>query len=123
MAKILLVEDDTLLRNTLGHALQAAGHLITPAQNGVVAQKMIRDTTFDLVVTDVLMPEMDGLELIMSLRKANAGIKVIAISGGGRTRNMDMLEYARSFGADAVLPKPFLPRQLVATVRDLLGTA
>lgn len=121
MIRILLAEDDELLRETLRIALEKAGYDVVPASNGVAALNLLRQTEFNVIVTDVLMPEMDGLEVIQSLRKASSDVPIVAISGGGRTRNMDMLEYAREFGADRILPKPLLPRDLIAAVKEVLA--
>lgn len=82
---------------------------------------MLATEAFDVIVTDVLMPETDGLEMIMRIRKQAKDVRIIAISGGGRTRNMDMLEFAKSFGADTVMAKPFLPKQLIETIKNLMG--
>lgn len=121
MARILLVDDEPLLRETLKIALQAAGHVVSVAQNGTAALALLADQSFDVIVTDVLMPETDGLEMIMRVRKESGNVRILAMSGGGRTRNMDMLDFARSFGADAVLAKPFLPKQLISAVADIMG--
>lgn len=121
MARILLVDDELLLRETLKIALQAAGHTVTVAQNGAAALSLLAGESFDVIVTDILMPETDGLEMIMRVRKESGNVRIIAMSGGGRTRNMDMLEFATSFGADAVLAKPFLPKQLISSVADIMG--
>ena len=121
MARILLVDDEPLLRETLKIALQAAGHAVSVAQNGTAALALLTDQSFDVIVTDILMPETDGLEMIMRVRKESGNVRIIAMSGGGRTRNMDMLDFATSFGADAVLAKPFLPKQLIASVADIMG--
>ncbi len=120
MALVLLVEDDTLLRESLRIALQEAGHAVLPAANGAAALSMLDNSVPDIVISDILMPETDGLELIMRVRKARPDVKIIAISGGGRTRNMDMLSYAREFGAHATLAKPFLPRQLLSAIEDVM---
>lgn len=122
MARILLVDDEPMLRETLRIALSGAGHAVTVAQDGKAALAVLaKDASFDVVVTDILMPETDGLEMIMRLRKDSGHVRIIAMSGGGRTRNMDMLDFASSFGADAVLAKPFLPKQLIASVQDVMG--
>lgn len=121
MARILLVDDEPLLRETLRIALQGAGHIVTLAQNGAAALSLLAAESFDVIVTDILMPETDGLEMIMRVRKDSGNVRIVAMSGGGRTRNMDMLEFAASFGADAVLAKPFLPKQLIASVADVMG--
>lgn len=121
MARILLVDDEPLLRETLKIALQGAGHAVSVAQNGAAALVLLAAESFEVVVTDILMPETDGLEMIMRLRRASGNVRIIAMSGGGRTRNMDVLEFATSFGADAVMAKPFLPKQLISSVADLMG--
>lgn len=121
MARILLVDDEPLLRDSLTIALQRAGHTVTVAQNGAAALMLLAGKTFDVIVTDILMPDTDGLEMIIRIRKDSGNVRIIAMSGGGRTRNMNMLEFATSFGADAVLAKPFLPKQLIASVDDVMG--
>ncbi|WP_298722215.1 response regulator [uncultured Ferrovibrio sp.] len=121
MARILLVDDEPLLRETLKTALHAAGYTVALAPNGDAALKLLATEAFDVIVTDVLMPETDGLEMIMRIRKQAKDVRIIAISGGGRTRNMDMLEFAKSFGADTVMAKPFLPKQLIETIKNLMG--
>lgn len=122
MARILLVDDEPMLRETLRVALSAAGHAVSIAPDGKAALALLAtDASFDVIVTDILMPETDGLEMIMRARKSSSHVRIIAISGGGRTRNMDVLDFATSFGADAVLAKPFLPKQLIASVEDIMG--
>lgn len=121
MARILLVDDEPLLRETLKTALQGVGHIVAPASNGDAALKMLAAASFDVIVTDVLMPETDGLEMIMRIRKQSNNVRVIAMSGGGRMRNMDMLEFAKNFGADAVIAKPFLPKQLISLINNVTG--
>ncbi len=116
MARILLVEDEDLLRESLVLALRGAGHSVTDVADGQRALTEFEKAPFDIVVTDILMPVTDGLELTRLLRKARQDLYIIAISGGGRTRNMDMLGYAKSFGADTVLAKPFLPKDLIALI-------
>ncbi len=121
MARVLLVEDDPLLRDTLRIALQNAGHTVADAPNGSAGLLYLKDFSFDVIVTDILMPETDGLEMIMRARKESANVRIIAMSGGGRTRNMDVLDFAKSFGADALLAKPFRPKQLVESIAAVVG--
>jgi DNA-binding response OmpR family regulator len=116
MARILLVEDDGLLRESLKLSLSQAGHVVATAQNGAVALSMLGSASFEVIVTDVLMPETDGLEMIMQVRKASQDVKIIAISGGGRAKNLDVLNFASAFGADMIVSKPFTPKQLVEAI-------
>ncbi len=78
--------------------------------------KAFQAQQFDVVVTDVVMPEKEGIETIMEMRKLNQTLRIVAISGGGRIKNMDFLRLARGLGADATLPKPFRKEELLAVV-------
>jgi len=122
MAHILLVDDDPLLRKVLQATLEAQGYQIVAVDDGKAALNVFSPQKFDIVITDLVMPEMDGLEFILRLRKDYAAVPILALSGGGRSRNMEVLEHAGAFGATAVLPKPFLPEQLVQLVATLLKT-
>jgi DNA-binding response OmpR family regulator len=119
MYKILLIDDDELVRNTLRMMLAGAGHEVSTAPNGANIEADIARTAPDFVITDMLMPGTDGIETIQRIRKINPTVLVIAISGGGRANNMDVLRFSKSFGADAVLAKPFLPRVLLDLVARL----
>lgn len=122
MARILLVDDDSAVRDTLTAVLQLGGHTVISAHNGAVALQAIgkADAAFDVVLTDILMPDTDGLETIMRLRKTKNPVRIVAMSGGGRIRSMDMLDYAKQFGADAALAKPFMPALLLNTIEQVL---
>ncbi len=120
MARILLVDDDPLLRKVLKTVLDLQGHNVVALDDGRTALQVLSPGEFDLVITDLVMPEIDGLEFILRIRKNFSAIPILALSGGGRTRNMEVLEQAGSFGANAVLPKPFRPEQFVQMVENLL---
>lgn len=107
MAGILLVEDDDDLRAMLKESLEKRRHKITEASNGREALNKFKSSVTDLVITDLLMPEQDGIGLIMELRKIKPDIKLVAISGGGKIGPSNYLDVARTLGADAVFPKPF----------------
>ena len=125
MATILLVDDDEGVRTLLHKALVAAGHEVEDAWNGDVALAAYRRQPRDLVITDLVMPEKDGLETIMALRRLNPAVKIIAMSGGGRTLGLGQLylETARTFGADRILAKPFTSTALLTAVTEVLSGA
>ena len=124
MARILLVEDDPLVGTTLRFTLESGGHTVTVCINGRAALDAMRGGgVFDLVITDILMPDMDWLELIRALRGEAPGLRVIAMSGGGRRGNQDFLQFAEAFGADAVLAKPFAGDVLLRAVQQALAQA
>ena len=125
MATILLVEDDEGVRTLLHKALVAAGHEVEDAWNGDIALAAYRRQSRDLVITDLMMPEKDGLETIMALRRLNPTVKIIAMSGGGRTLGLGQLylETASTFGANRILAKPFTSTALLTAVSEVLAGA
>lgn len=123
MALVLVIDDELPIRQLLKRTLQGAGHEVIEAADGNAGCRLAAERRPDLCVTDVLMPDKEGIETIHDLRRSNANIKIIAISGGGRARIMTFLEIAQAVGADAVLSKPFRPGELLAAVDRVLGTA
>jgi CheY-like chemotaxis protein len=123
VATILLVEDDDGVRSLLHKALVAAGHEVEDAANGDIALAAYRRQPRDLVITDLVMPEKDGLETIIALRRINPTAKIIAISGGGRTLGLGQLylDTAQSIGASRILAKPFTSAALLRAVSDVLA--
>lgn len=122
MANILVAEDSPAVRLAIVDVLEALGHTVTEAGNGRVAIERLADGAFDLVVTDVLMPEVDGIEVIKAARRTQPEAKVLAISGGAPTLPAGYaLKLTEMFRADAVLYKPFVNDELRVTVADLLG--
>ena len=107
MACILVVDDEEFVRVTLRQMLEKAGHQVFEAANGVEALCALEKHEANLVITDIIMPEKEGIETIMELRRRKPGLKIIAISGGGRTGNTIYLDLAKSFGATNILAKPF----------------
>jgi CheY-like chemotaxis protein len=123
MAHILVIDDEEMARFTVRDFLEGAGHQVTEAINGDdgVALQLVH--AFDLVITDMIMPKKEGVETVIELKQANPDQKIIAISGGGRTRNMDFLQMAEQFGADRILAKPFTEDELLESVDTCLSGA
>ena len=112
----MVVDDDSQIRELMCQALTQWGHTVTCAENGSIALGFIRKQLFDSVVTDILMPGKDGLELIGELRRSHPGVRIVAISGGGRGSSSHYLDVAKSLGAHAVLTKPFSFSELAAAL-------
>lgn len=121
MSSILVIDDDASVREVLGEMLRLEGHEVTIAENGVEAIPMLTLRRFDLVITDLIMPEKEGIETISEIRRTDTAIPILAISGGGRLGPSDYLETARYIGADATLAKPFARQELLTTIDALLG--
>lgn len=119
MARILVIDDDILVRMAIKAVLERAGHEVILASDGQAGMREYGSHAVDLVVTDMLMPEQDGIETILALRKTNPFIKILAISGGARINSQDFLPVAEKLGANASLRKPFGPDDLVAQVTAL----
>lgn len=116
MTTILVVDDEELVRATLCQMLEQAGYEVIEAANGDQGLRVFQEYEVDLVITDIFMPGKEGIETIRELRKLRPDVKIIAISGGGRTRNMDYLELAKDFGAKRALTKPFQREQVLSAV-------
>lgn len=122
MPGILIVEDDKDLREMLKTSLGKRKYTILEAANGKEAILHFKPAVTDLVITDLIMPDEDGLKVIMKLKEMKPGIKIIAISGGGKAGPGNYLNVARALGADAVLPKPFSLIDLLSKIDSLLKT-
>jgi CheY-like chemotaxis protein len=115
------VDDDPLVRRTVSRALSGAGYEVEEACEGEEALRRLEVGAVDAVVVDIFMPKMDGLELIREIHRKWPSIRILAISGGSQRINTDMLSAARAFGAQTSLAKPFMPSELVTTVRRMLS--
>jgi two-component system, chemotaxis family, chemotaxis protein CheY len=122
MAKILIIDDDKMVRDTLRMLLTAAGHHIIVANDGKQGLKAFAEIQPDLVITDILMPEKEGVETIGDIRKISK-VPIIAMSGGGRVGNMSFLTVAQQFGANRTFAKPFQIDELLNAVKELLKAA
>jgi CheY-like chemotaxis protein len=123
MAVILVIDDEDLMRRMVQRLLAPEGYTVLEAKNGAVGVDMVRAHAPDLVITDILMPEKEGLETIREIRAHNPAIKVIAMSGGSAGQDAPILHWAERLGADATLAKPFRAAELQEAVSRLLGRA
>lgn len=120
MKRILVIDDDDTLRAMLRRLFCAAGYEVAVAEDGMEAIRIQQIRPFDLIMTDLVMPEKEGLEVIMEFRKKYPATKIIAMSGGGRIHPDQYLELARSLGAQRAFTKPFKAKEVLAAVRELL---
>lgn len=121
MARVLIVDDEELILRTLKNALESAGHKVTTAYNGEKALAYMRAEPFDIVVTDIIMPQKEGIETIREIRRQDDAIPIIAASGGGQFGRERLLNMAEALGASASIAKPFRPRDLIALIESELG--
>ena len=121
--QVLVIDDDVAVRQTIALLLEDAGIDVIQASDGKEGLSAFQRSHPDLIVTDIIMPEKEGIETIIEIRKLNQKLPIIAISGGGRIGNTDFLEIASRLGASVTLPKPFDPETLVGLVRKLGGAA
>jgi DNA-binding response OmpR family regulator len=117
---VLVIDDDPAVLDSLATLFEIHGISIATAQDGVAGLEVFRRTSPAVVLTDIIMPEQDGIGLIMEMRRERPGVKIIAMSGSGRIGKSDFLTVAKSLGADSVVPKPFDIDQLVTTIRGHL---
>lgn len=121
LKKILLVDDEEAIRKMVRAILGVELYEFGEAVNGLEAQALLEKQHFDLIITDVIMPDCDGIELVMAIRRKLPDIKVIVMSGGGRVRAGHYLDLARKLGAAKVFEKPFDIVALRQTVNELLA--
>lgn len=119
-ARILLIDDDPLIREIGAAMLTGAGHSVTTAEDGAAGLQAALQGEFDLLVTDMVMPEADGLDVIRRVRQTQPKMPVIAISSGGQLGADFYLRLASALGADAVFPKPLRCEPFLALVRHVL---
>ena len=121
MKKIIVIDDDILGNQMVCRILKNAGYEVSSAFNGAEGLKMIIQDRPDLVITDLFMPEKEGLETITELRQTDKKIRIMAISGGFANVNLaDVLDTAEMFGADAIMAKPLHIETFLQRVKELL---
>jgi CheY-like chemotaxis protein len=113
---ILVVDDEPGIRDLLCLMLEAAGHTVFAAEDGIQAPKVLAGNPVQIVITDLLMPERDGLEFITEVRKKFPDVRIIAMSGGGHIARDSYLRIAKNFGAHFLLEKPFSQASVLEAV-------
>ncbi len=121
MGSILIIDDDVEILEIYREILQREGYDVLAASDGAQGIKLCRDQEVDLVITDIIMPEKEGLETIMELRRDLPDVKIIAMSGGGQIGAEEYLPLAEKLGAQHTLDKPFTPKELLEAIRGILG--
>jgi DNA-binding NtrC family response regulator len=122
MTRVLVVDDDARVRNAARAFLEAAGFQIIEAESGRVALETLKSESVEVVLTDMFMPDTDGIELIHALRRQSPALPIIAMSGGGYDDGKDVLAVARLLGAGAIVQKPLTQRKLVGAIRRVVGS-
>lgn len=122
MANILIVDDDPTILAIGAELLRSTDHAALLARDGEEAIKTMSAVPIDLVVLDMFMPNMDGLETIMQMRRLFPAIRIVAITSGGSMGPKDMLQIARTLGADATLQKPLRAATFVETISEVLNS-
>jgi CheY-like chemotaxis protein len=123
MTKVLIVDDEAPIRELLRTAFQSRGYEVAEAENGERALDQYDKFSPSVVVIDLIMPGMEGIEAIRHLRKKDPGLRIIALSGGGSMGFVDFLKYARQLGADLAMSKPVALKDLLANVAKLISEA
>ncbi len=120
MGTVLIIEDDSQVRLMVRSMLEDAAHRVSEAENGKQGVEMYAQHRHDVVITDIIMPEQEGLGAIMQLKKLDPDVKIIAISGGGRIDSTEYLGYAVKLGVRFALQKPFAMDKLLRAVEKLI---
>ncbi|HTT67537.1 MAG TPA: response regulator [Gemmatimonadales bacterium] len=120
MAHVLVVDDDADVRAVVHKGIARLGHQVWDVADGAEALELLKTTPFDLIISDVYMADMDGMELLVRIRQLELGVPVIVISGGGFKSREEVLKMAAACGAVATLDKPFSLEQLRDTVEPFL---
>ena len=121
MRKVLIIDDEPYILLMLKKMLEKEGYEVDLASNGKDGMELFEKEAADLVITDIIMPDKEGLEIILEMKKQRPDLKIIAISGGGRISPESYLECAAHFGASRVFQKPFKQKELMSAVNELIA--
>ena len=118
--RVLVIDDEPGVCKLVETMLTASGHSVVIAENGRAGLELLGKSDFDVVLTDIIMPEVEGIEIIMTIRERFPAVRIVAMSGGGRTGNIDFLAAAGKLGASATLRKPFTISALHKAISESL---
>ena len=122
MSRILVIDDEELIRTLISRILTRDGHEVDEAENGEVGLQLVELHPYDLVITDIIMPEIDGIGVILSLKKNHPKIRIIVLTGGSaKNDKVYLLNISKKMQVDMVIPKPFEIDELQTAVNDVLG--
>ena len=121
MARILVIDDEPSILLMIKKMIEKAGHEVDIALNGGEGLELFEKNGYNLIITDIFMPQKEGLEIILELRKKYPKLKIIAISGGGRFGPEGYLPSAKLFGADMIFQKPFVQKEFIEAISKLLS--
>ena len=121
MARILIIDDDVQILDMLRQTLEREGFEVVDAPNGEEGIRLYREDPADLIITDIIMPEKEGIETIMELKRDFPDVKIIAISGGGRVDPEEYLHMAEKLGAKRTFAKPVEREDLLKAIQELTG--
>jgi DNA-binding response OmpR family regulator len=119
MARIVVIDDEEVIRSSLRRLLERAGHTVAVAADGEIGLALVQDGRTDLVVTDLIMPDKEGIETIQELRERHPAVRILAVSGAGDLTDGPLVD-AKLFGAHVILSKPFSNQELLAAVESAL---
>jgi YesN/AraC family two-component response regulator len=123
MQKILIIDDEPHILMMLKKMMEKAGYEAELASNGKEGMELFQKSPSDLVITDIIMPEKEGLETIREMKRLHPKLKIIAMSGGGKISAENYLETASIFGANRIIQKPFAQHEMVSAVKELMASA
>jgi YesN/AraC family two-component response regulator len=121
MARILVIDDEPSILLMIKKMIEKAGHEVYIASNGREGLELFEKNSPDLIITDIIMPQKEGLEIILELRKKHPALKIIAISGGGRFGPEGYLPSAKLFGANMIFQKPLVQKEFMEAISNLLA--
>jgi len=121
MYKILVIDDEEQIRKMFSLILENEGYEVDTAEDGKIGCRMFGNKKYDLLITDIVMPEKEGIETIIELKRDYPELKIIVISGGGRISPKSYLNLAKGLGADKTFEKPVQRKDIIEAVRELLS--